>query len=34
MSREVFSRNDSADYLKTEEDVAAYLKAVAAEGER
>jgi DNA-binding phage protein len=32
MSREVFSRNNSADYLKTEEDIAAYLKAVAKEG--
>lgn len=29
MSQEVFSRYDSADYLKTEEDIAAYLEAAA-----
>jgi probable addiction module antidote protein len=28
-----FSRYDTADYLKTEEDIAAYLDAVMAEGE-
>jgi probable addiction module antidote protein len=28
MTKEAFSRYDSADYLKTEEDVAAYLDAV------
>jgi probable addiction module antidote protein len=32
MSKEVFSRYDSADYLKTEEDILAYLEAAAAEG--
>jgi probable addiction module antidote protein len=32
MAKEVFSRYDSADYLKTEEDIAAYLEAVASEG--
>lgn len=28
MSEETFARYDSADYLKTEEDIAAYLEAV------
>jgi probable addiction module antidote protein len=28
MSAEVFSRYDTADYLKTDEDIAAYLEAV------
>jgi probable addiction module antidote protein len=32
MVKEAFSRYDSADYLKTEEDVAAYLDAVMEEG--
>lgn len=32
MSAEKFSRYDSADYLKTEEDIAAYLEAVMEEG--
>ena len=32
MSKEVFSRYDSADYLKTEEDIAAYLEAAAEVG--
>lgn len=32
MSTEKFSRYDSADYLKTEEDIAAYLEAVMEEG--
>jgi probable addiction module antidote protein len=31
MNKEIFSRYDSADYLKTEEDAAAYLEAVAEE---
>jgi probable addiction module antidote protein len=31
MSKERFSRYDSADYLKTEEDIAAYLEAVVEE---
>jgi probable addiction module antidote protein len=31
MSKEVFSRFDAADYLKTEEDIAAFLEAVADE---
>lgn len=30
--RETFSRYDTADYLKTEEDIAAYLEAVMDEG--
>ena len=32
MSEEQFARYDSADYLKTEEDVAAYLGAVMKDG--
>jgi probable addiction module antidote protein len=32
VSQETFSRYDSADYLKTEEDCAAYLEAAADEG--
>ena len=32
MSEEQFARYDSADYLKTEEDIAAYLEAVMEEG--
>ncbi|WP_370309549.1 addiction module antidote protein [Sinimarinibacterium flocculans] len=32
MVKETFSRYDSADYLKTEEDIAAYLDAVMEEG--
>ncbi len=32
MSHETFSRYDSADYLKTEEDIAGYLDAVMREG--
>ena len=32
MPKELFARYDSADYLKTEEDVAAYLEAVMEEG--
>ena len=32
MTDEQFARYDSADYLKTEEDIAAYLKAVMEEG--
>ncbi|HEX3990916.1 MAG TPA: DUF2442 domain-containing protein [Acetobacteraceae bacterium] len=32
MSQEVFSRYDSVGYLKTEEDIAAYLEAAAVEG--
>ena len=32
MPEEKFARYDSADYLKTEEDVAAYLEAVMEEG--
>ena len=28
MTKETFARYDSADYLKTEEDIAAYLEAV------
>ena len=32
MAEEPFSRYDSADYLKTEEDIAAYLEAVMEEG--
>lgn len=32
MNQETFSRYDTADYLKTEEDVAAYLEAVMDEG--
>lgn len=32
MTEEQFARYDSADYLKTEEDVAAYLEAVMEEG--
>ncbi|MDO5654338.1 MAG: putative addiction module antidote protein [Brachymonas sp.] len=31
-ARETFSRYDSADYLKTEEDIAAYMEAVMEEG--
>ncbi len=30
---EIFSRFDAADYLKTDEDIAAYLEASAAEGD-
>jgi probable addiction module antidote protein len=33
MTKETFSRYDSADYLKTEEDIAAYLEAAAEEGD-
>jgi len=33
MGREIFSRYDSADYLKTEEDISAYLEAAAAEAD-
>ena len=32
MTEEQFARYDSADYLKTEEDIAAYLEAVMDEG--
>lgn len=32
MAQEKFARYDSADYLKTEEDIAAYLEAVMEEG--
>ncbi len=32
MPKETFSRYDTADYLKTEEDVAAYMEAVMEEG--
>jgi len=32
MSNEIFSRYDTADYLKTEEDIAAYMDAVMEEG--
>ena len=32
MSEEKFARYDSSDYLKTEEDIAAYLEAVMEEG--
>jgi probable addiction module antidote protein len=32
MAQETFSRYDTADYLKTEEDIAAYLEAVMDEG--
>ena len=32
MSNETFSRYDTADYLKTEDDIAAYLDAVMEEG--
>ena len=32
MTEEQFARHDSADYLKTEEDIAAYLEAVMEEG--
>ena len=32
MPEEKFARYDSADYLKTEDDVAAYLEAVMEEG--
>lgn len=32
MQEEQFARYDSADYLKTEEDIAAYLEAVMEEG--
>ena len=32
MVKETFSRYDSADYLKTEEDIVAYLDAVMEEG--
>jgi len=32
MSNETFSRYDTADYLKTEEDIAAYISAVMEEG--
>ncbi|WP_108503559.1 addiction module antidote protein [Paracoccus indicus] len=31
MTEETFARYDSADYLRTEEDIAAYLEAVMAE---
>jgi DNA-binding phage protein len=34
MSKEFFSRYDTADDLKTEEDIAAFLEAAAEEGER
>jgi probable addiction module antidote protein len=33
MAEEQFARYDSADYLKTEEDIAAYLEAVMEEGD-
>ncbi len=33
MSKVTFSRYDTADYLKTEEDIAAYLEAVAEEND-
>lgn len=33
MTKETFSRYDSADYLKTEEDIAVYLEAAAEEGD-
>jgi probable addiction module antidote protein len=33
MSKETFSRYDTADYLKTEEDMAAYLDAVMEDGD-
>ncbi|HEX5008743.1 MAG TPA: addiction module antidote protein [Hyphomonadaceae bacterium] len=33
MSKVKFSRYDTVDYLKTEEDIAAYLEAVAEEGD-
>jgi len=32
LAKEVFSRCDAADYLKSEEDIAAYLEAVMEEG--
>jgi probable addiction module antidote protein len=32
MTREVFSRYDTADYLKTEEDIAAFVEAIMEEG--
>lgn len=32
MSKETFSRYDTADYLKSEEDIAAYMEAVMEEG--
>ena len=32
MPEEKFARYDSADYLKTEEDIAAYLEAVMEDG--
>jgi len=32
MAREDFSRYDSADYLKTEEDIAAFVEAIMEEG--
>lgn len=32
MTQETFSRYDTADYLETEEDIAAYLEAVMEEG--
>ncbi len=34
MSKEFFSRYDTADFLKTEEDITAYLEAAAEEGKR
>ncbi|AIC12929.1 putative addiction module antidote protein [Xylella fastidiosa subsp. morus] len=34
MNNETFSRYDTADYLKTEEDIAAYMEAVMEEGGR
>lgn len=33
MPKETFTRYDSADYLKTEEDIATYLEAAAEEGD-
>jgi len=33
MGKVTFTRYDSADYLKTEEDIAAYLEAVAETGD-
>ena len=32
MTNEIFSRYDSADYLRTEEDIAAYMEAAMEEG--
>jgi probable addiction module antidote protein len=32
MAKEVFSRYDTADYLKTEEDITAFVEAIMEEG--